>query len=302
MAMTFRHAAVLESNTRTRRVLAQALRRAGLRVTEAATPSELTKEEVVLLGPTVTGRARLIREVRALRPSALLLVAGRAGGRAASTDGYVPLPLSAQDLKARLPELEALRERRGNEDRRPELRPGEGILDPRTGFYTFTHFREVVFIEVKRARRYGFPLSIALAAFDPLPPPRLGEAIKAQLHGALALAIRRSLRDTDYPVQYGPERALLLMPHTDLAGALAVARRVCERVAKSTLTEEKRVLRPTVSLGVAGTEAGGREVSFSDLAKQASQSLESARGAGGNRVEFYDLAAEQGARQVGEGE
>ena len=36
--------------------------------------------------------------------------------------------------------------------------------------------------------------------------------------GGLALAIRRSLRDTDYPVQHSADRVLLLMPHTDLAG------------------------------------------------------------------------------------
>ncbi len=233
-------------------------------------------------------------------------------GKAAWADAIVPLPLSPNDLKVRLPELARLFAAKtaastlGARAAAPKLRaapvpaprPGEGILDPLTGFYTFAHFKEVLFVEVKRARRYGFPLSVALIAFDPFPidvPPELS----TQLMGGLALAIRRSLRDTDYPVRYGEGRVLLLMPHTDLAGALVVSRRINERVGKAQLAHEGRVLAPKVSIGVSATGAAkpGTELSFADLARHAQQSLDAAIAAGGDRVEFHDSAAAESATE-----
>ena len=166
------------------------------------------------------------------------------------------------------------------------MRPGEGILDPMTNFYTFAHFKEVLFVEVKRARRYGFPLALALIAFDPL-PLKIDEELRGQLMGGLSLAIRRSLRDTDFPVQQAPDRVVLLMPHTDLAGSLIVARRICERVSKATLQRGDQVLNPTISAGVAAG-APGHEYGFSDLVRQATDGLNAAMARGGNRVEFFD--------------
>ncbi|XHF14969.1 GGDEF domain-containing protein [Archangium gephyra] len=161
---------------------------------------------------------------------------------------------------------------------------GEPLLDPLTQFYVFAHFKDFVFVEVKRSRRHGLPLALALVAFDPL-PVRAGRELREQLHGGLALAIRRSLRDTDFPVQYSADRVLLLLPHTDLAGAHTLARRVCERVARSSLAFDDQVIRPTVSVGLAALTPG-REGSFADLVRQAQSSLESAQSAGGNRVEL----------------
>ena len=47
-----------------------------------------------------------------------------------------------------------------------------------------------------------------------------------------------------------------MMPHTDLAGSLIVARRICERVARATLQHDDEVLSPTISVGVAAGEPG----------------------------------------------
>jgi PleD family two-component response regulator len=158
----------------------------------------------------------------------------------------------------------------------------------------------VLFIEVKRARRYGFPLALALISFD----PREGqpEGVAAELMAGLGPSIRRSLRDTDYPVQQSGEKVLLLMPHTDLAGALIVARRICERVARAALTFNDAVVQPTISVGVAAGEPG-KEYGFADLVRQAQDGLSQAQARGGNRVEFFDSAeaaaqAESGIPQI----
>jgi len=280
-------AAVLEPRILERKRLTDALKKAGLKVSQAQEVQGLGREQLVLLGPGVKQAARVARQIREALPNALLLAGQRRVTRVGHADGVLPLPISPLDLKVRLPELLALQ---GVDRKVPRPRPGDGITDPLTGFYTFAHFKEVLFIEVKRARRYGFPLSIALASFDALAVPMRND-LKAQLFGGLAMAVRRSLRDTDLPVQYGPERVLLLMPHTDLQGALVVSRRICERVARASLTHGDVVVRPTVSLGLSATPSQRGEFSFSDLSRQAQLSLESAVTLGGNRVEFWDSAA-----------
>ncbi len=271
------------------------MQQAGLKVSTAREAADLKREQLVVIGPSVASPTRACSAARKALPDAYVMAAQARTFKAAWADGVLPLPVSPNDLKVRLHELETKR------DAAPLSlsQPGEGILDPLTNFYTFAHFKEVLFVEVKRARRYGFPLAIAVVGFDPLkmkPTPSLQE----QLMGGLALAIRRSLRDTDYPVQQGSDRVLLLMPHTDLAGSLIVARRICERVSRATLQHGDEVLSPTISVGVGAGEPG-REYGFSDLVRQAQDGLQAAQARGGNRVEFFDATAYKASRQNKQG-
>jgi diguanylate cyclase (GGDEF)-like protein len=281
--MKLKKAAVLEPKDARWKELSTGLKRAGLNVSKARTVEELSKEQLIVLGPGLTSHARAAQKAKQAVPGARVLSAQTKGFRAAFADGALPIPISPNDLKARLGDWE-----RGESPTPP--RPGEGIVDPRTNFYTFAHFKDVLFIEVKRARRYGFPLALALIAFDP-ESVQGGDKLKEQLMSGLAIAIRRSLRDTDYPVQQGSDRVLVLMPHTDLAGSLIVARRICERVARATLQAGDAVLSPTISVGVAAGSRG-LEYAFADLVRQAQEGLALALSRGGNRVEFYEEAAE----------
>lgn len=280
-------AAILEPNDTRWKSIAAGLKKAGLTVSAAREVDALKREHLVVLGTSAgAGSSKLARAARAKLPNALVFAAQSKGFKAAYADAVLPLPVSANDLKVRLAERTA----------KPAQatvvqRPGDGILDPTTSFYTFSHFKEVVFVEVKRARRYGFPLALALVAFDPV-DGKMTPELHAQLMGGLALAMRRSMRDTDYPVAYSPDRILLLMPHTDLAGSLIVARRLNERVARATLQLEDISIRPTISVGVAAGEPG-RDYAFSDLVRQAQDGLAEAIERGGNRIEFTDSLDER---------
>ncbi|MFE8600779.1 GGDEF domain-containing protein [Archangium violaceum] len=292
--MKITRAIVIEPGAAGRRKLKDGLEKAGLEVSAVSEWEEAPgRAHLVVLGPSVERPERVARAVRGQLPRALVLAAQQTPGKAGFADGILPLPVSAKDLQVRLPELVKLRTlSRGTPARKARAAPspepvrasGEPLLDPLTQFYVFAHFKDFLFVEVKRSRRHGLPLALALVAFDPL-PVRAGRELREQLHGGLALAIRRSLRDTDFPVQYSADRVLLLLPHTDLAGAHTLARRVCERVARSSLTFDDQVIRPTVSVGLSALTPG-REVSFADLVRQAQSSLDSARSAGGNRVEM----------------
>lgn len=281
--MTIKLAAVIEPNAARYKSISEALKKAGLKVSAAREPEQLAKEQLVVLGGSLKSPTRVAREVRRHAPQAVVFAGQAKGFKAPWADAVLPLPVSPNDLKVRLLE----RERNATPIAPIVPRAGEGILDPTTNFYTFAHFKEVLFVEVKRARRYGFPLALAIVAFDPI-EGTVSPELQAQLLSGLSFSIRRSLRDTDYPVQHSPDRVLLLMPHTDLAGSLIVARRITERVARATLQAGERVVHPTISVGVAAGEPG-REYGFSDLVRQAQDGLTAAMARGGNRVEFVTI-------------
>lgn len=281
--------AVIEPSAAERRRLHQGLQKAGLEVTGADAPETLTREGLVVLGPSIERVGPTVKQVRAKAPKALILAARRQLQKVSGVDGVLPLPISPLDLTVRLPELaklRALREQAPTKSQAPKapVAPVAPITDPDTHFSTYEHYREVLLVEVKRARRYGFPLAVALLALDPLPIPSRGE-VRTSLYGGLALSIRRSLRDTDFPVQYSPDRVLLVMPHTDAAGALVVSRRICERVGRASLMVGDTQVNPTVSVGVASVEAG-EDRTLGDVIGQARAGLEAAQAWGGGRVEL----------------
>jgi PleD family two-component response regulator len=298
---------LVESNRRMRDRLARELRSSGhptRAVASREAAEKMLADEVpslVLCGGAVPTADDFLRQVKASgrnAPACVLLVrsdtpenASRA--TAAGADNYLVYPFKGADVLASMRWLEQIRSLRAQLERpeptpAPEPVPGSadprGIFDPSTGFYTFASFKQILFIEVKRALRYGFPLSVAMIAYDPIDvPPAVEVEVQAMLRGGLGVAIRKSLRDTDLPVYYKGEHVLVVMPHTDRKGALVVAQRIQARVDRSTLRVAGVVLKPSISTGL-GWAQDLKTESFADIIKVASRHLAEARKAGGGQV------------------
>jgi len=285
--MATTRAAILEPRSADRRRIQDGLVRAGLEVTAAEAPEALTREALVVLGPSITRVGPLLKAVRGKLPRAVVLAGRRSLQKVSGVDGVLPLPVSPLDLAVRLPELQRLRRRESvhEEAPKPAAPPEPSTQDPYTHFSTYDHFKDVLLVEIKRARRYGFPVTFAYLGFDDASVSS-SQSLRAPLYGGLALSIRRSLRDTDFPVQYGSDRVLLVMPHTDAAGALVVSRRICERVGRASLLHEGEQLHPTISVGIAAVEPGQPDRTLGDVIRQAKTGFEAAQAWGGNRVEL----------------
>lgn len=173
----------------------------------------------------------------------------------------------------------------------PRDEPTTGIRDPRTGFYTFSYFKEALYLEVKRTRRHGYPLAVLLITYD----RRSIAEVRArsdgdgrhenELYGGLSLAVRRAVRETDIPVSYTPENVLVLMPHTDLDGGVTVAKRIRAVVKRSRINAGGRTFAPTLSMGVSASSQSA-DATFSQLVKSASRALSFAKKKGGNCIVF----------------
>ncbi len=161
--------------------------------------------------------------------------------------------------------------------------------EPITNFYNFEFFKKILSVELKRAQRYNFPLSIMVCAIDGYDGicEKLKEPERNSLILNISMLIRQNIRDLDIPVYYKDGHIMIVMPHTGLEGAVTLAERLRAKMA-GFRPEPEAIKRITLSIGVA--ERGESEnISFHDMCKGALSSLEKARAEGGNRVAIPDL-------------
>ena len=98
----------------------------------------------------------------------------------------------------------------------------------------------------------------------------------------LANVLRATLREIDLAARWGGEEFALVLPGTDLAGAVRVAERVRERLSEQVVTAPDGArIRVTASFGVAAYPDLG---SAADLLEAADAALYEAKRAGKNRV------------------
>nr|HEX4315768.1 hypothetical protein [Kofleriaceae bacterium] len=137
-------------------------------------------------------------------------------------------------------------------------------------------FQRAFETEIKRARRYDYPLAVAMFAVELAPPPP-PSGVRGILRARAGNAIVRSIRDIDVATQLDHERFLVLLPYTTVDGAAVLARRVIDAVAAGdVVTAGGRMFPPRVTGAVSGANPG-EQLSFTKLVRECSRGLEQAR-------------------------
>jgi diguanylate cyclase (GGDEF)-like protein len=169
------------------------------------------------------------------------------------------------------------------------LRAREKILsladmDDLTGVPNRRYFRRQLTAEMERSRVYGVPLSVLLIDVDDFKMINdtlghlMGDVVLSELCGT----IREMLRSPDAISRFGGDEFAVLLPHTDAAGAAAVADRILERVQALEVTDaDNRPIQCTVSIGVTQVEAA--DATFNDVVRRADARLYDAKRQGKNR-------------------
>ena len=126
------------------------------------------------------------------------------------------------------------------------------LTDGLTGLSNRRHFDARVRQEVSRAQRFRDPLSLLLVDLDHFKKVNdtFGHVVGDEVLCCAAAALAASVRSIDVVCRYGGEEFALILPRTPMAGALAVAQRVCFAVAQARTTGRPDV-RVTASVGVA---------------------------------------------------
>ncbi len=162
--------------------------------------------------------------------------------------------------------------------------PPKDVTDIAGTSADFEFFKKYLLMEVKRSRRYKYPVSFLLVAVDHF-AERAAELAQPARKAALAEAlsvITRGIRDIDLAVPSGDNRFLVFLPHTPSEGALFVAGRLQQRLRQLTQLSEA-----TASIGVASYEPapGETQIGFGTLMKAVTDALAKAQAAGGDRIE-----------------
>lgn len=134
--------------------------------------------------------------------------------------------------------------------------------------------------EIKRFKRYGTPLSIAMydlddfKAFNDTYGHSAGDSVLQQI----TTLVSEMLRDTDLHIRLGGEEFLIIMPGVNAEEAYQGMERVRKSVAQQSFTEHQ--LSVTLSSGIASYAEG----SGSRLLDHADKAMYQAKQAGRNRV------------------
>lgn len=161
------------------------------------------------------------------------------------------------------------------------------MQDSLTNCFNRRYFFSLAEQEFQRAVRYRRPLALVMLDIDHFKKfnDTYGHPAGDKVLCDLVDTCRNSLRSIDIIGRYGGEEFILLLPETQLQGALKMASRLRQELMKIKVSNSEATLSVTVSLGAACYEPGSNEVAaFDDLVRLADESLYDAKAAGRNCV------------------
>ena len=157
--------------------------------------------------------------------------------------------------------------------------------DALTGTQNRRAFLERAAEELQRARRYGHPLGVAMLDIDAFKAVNdlRGHAAGDQVLARVASVCMAQLRaGADHCGRLGGEEFAILMPETELAGAQAIAERLCVAIRELQFEAAGQVYCVSASIGVAVLPPADHGVA--DLLARADGALYRAKGTGRDRV------------------
>jgi diguanylate cyclase (GGDEF)-like protein len=147
------------------------------------------------------------------------------------------------------------------------------ITDSLTGVYNTRFFHEVLGRETARADRYSTPLSLLMIDIDTfkLVNDTFGHVVGNKVLTATAKTLGHTVRNTDFVFRCGGDEFGVVLPGTDVDGAMHVAEKILQRIdTAEILTQLGYSGRVTVSIGISEYHRGSH---FETLVAEADQAL-----------------------------
>ena len=164
----------------------------------------------------------------------------------------------------------------------------QSIRDGLTGLYNHRHFHDMLRHEFLVARRHNHDLTCMMLDLDHFKDinDNCGHQFGDYVLRETATKILEETRESDIVARYGGEEFAILLPSTDLTGALTIAERIRINLEKHVHKQENYSAQVSVSVGLA-TFIAHKPLQPKELLAFADKALYSAKGTGRNKVATY---------------
>ena len=144
----------------------------------------------------------------------------------------------------------------------------QAVTDELTGLANHGRFQELLGAEAEQVRRYHHSVGLIMLDIDNFKSVNdtYGHQQGDVVLRRVARVVADNSREVDYPARYGGEEMALILPHTDLEGAYAIAERIRTAIEGLRIprVDQAGPLRITASLGVAASTEGDKDGLIAD--------------------------------------
>jgi len=164
------------------------------------------------------------------------------------------------------------------------------ITDSLTGAYNTRFFHEVLGRETARSDRYSTPLSLLMIDVDTFKHinDTFGHVVGNKVLAQVARILAKTVRNTDFVFRCGGDEFAVILPGTDLNGAMHVAEKILHRVDTGEILASIGYSGPvTVSIGLSQYRKAGH---FETLVAEADEALYRAKRSSKNCARAFSPA------------
>ncbi len=215
-------------------------------------------------------------------------------GLEAGADDYLIKPANSAELIARLKAGERiLKLEKSLKSANAEIRT-LSITDHLTGCYNRLQLTERLPHEIRRARRYNRPLSIALCDIDKFKKINdlHGHQVGDQALQEFSSCLRESIRqEVDWIIRYGGEEFLIVFPEIDIKNAVSAVKRLRGKISSMKIESQEIEIVVTACFGITGfdPDTSDDKISPENMIKMADKYLYQAKHAGPNKIMAGEL-------------
>jgi diguanylate cyclase (GGDEF)-like protein len=171
--------------------------------------------------------------------------------------------------------------------------------DGLTGLFNHRFFQESMDKELSKAIRYQRPFSLIMLDLDYFKKinDRYGHPAGDAVLKSISETINQTVRRSDIVSRYGGEEFAIVLPETQLKGAVILAERLRKNVEQLAVKAGDATIRMTISLGLTIWEPASTVTEKADIIEAADKALYASKSSGRNKTSFVEaVAGAQGSR------